>query len=450
MASKTSNFTGTDGSNITTLGFTDGTDLVINSNHAKSSQATTYNFYRGGAADTVDQDIQALFAMSSSGQTTPWVGGRITSTGDGYFCEHSSGTWFFELRSGGSITDLGSYTGDSPTTPRTGKVALRNATKKFYIDTVERISSTDNTITGAGQFGIGTYYSDTATGCYLDDYSAQDASSGPVTHSCSGSLAGSSGVVSGSAAHHAKHTASGAVVGSAGVVSGTAVHHTKHTASGSLIGSAGAVVGSARRWRAHSASGSLVGSAGLIAGTSAHHTLHSASGVLEGSAGVISGSAAHTVGGHFSASGDLVGSSGVIAGTATHYTLHTASGDLVGSSGVINGISVGPEVVRQTGGDDARHTGWDKKAWKKRQKQEQALEETIRKTYLKTQGIEPTPEVIAEVVEEVKETAPEVAKPESFDYSGVMEWLQAQESIVSRIIARQQEEDDEEALLLLL
>lgn len=103
------------------------------------------------------------------------------------------------------------------------------------------------------------------------------------------------------------------------------------------------------------------------------------------------------------------------------------------------------------GGDDAyHHTGWDKKAWKKKQKQEQALEDTIRKTYLKAQGIEPTPEVIAEVVEEVKETAPQVAKPEKFDYSGVMEWLQAQESIVAQIIARQQEEDDEEALLLLL
>jgi hypothetical protein len=99
------------------------------------------------------------------------------------------------------------------------------------------------------------------------------------------------------------------------------------------------------------------------------------------------------------------------------------------------------------GGDDSKHTGWNKREWQKRQKQELAIEETILKTYQQVMGIEPPKEVIREVKQEVIAESP---KPVTFDYSGVQEWLAAQQRIVNQIVARKQEEDDEEALLLLL
>lgn len=109
---------------------------------------------------------------------------------------------------------------------------------------------------------------------------------------------------------------------------------------------------------------------------------------------------------------------------------------------------------QRNGGDDAyHHTGWNKKAWKKKQKREEAIEETIRETYQKMMGIAPSVEVVESVAQEVKKESPPAAqKPATFDYSGVAEWLQAQETIIAQIIAKRQEdeEDDEEAILLLL
>ena len=105
----------------------------------------------------------------------------------------------------------------------------------------------------------------------------------------------------------------------------------------------------------------------------------------------------------------------------------------------------------QSGGDDAyHHTGWNKRAWQKKQKREEALEDTIRAAYQRLTGAEPAPDVIEEVAQAAKQEAP-ITEPSVFvDYSGVSAWLQAQERIVSEIIARRQEEDDEEALIMLL
>ena len=104
----------------------------------------------------------------------------------------------------------------------------------------------------------------------------------------------------------------------------------------------------------------------------------------------------------------------------------------------------------KTGGDDAfhpnKHTGWNKKTWKRKQQQDSAIEETIRATLQRISGIEPEPEVVQSVIEEVKEEQ----KTVYHDYTDFSEWLDSQVAIVNQIIAKRQEEDDEEALLLLL
>lgn len=98
------------------------------------------------------------------------------------------------------------------------------------------------------------------------------------------------------------------------------------------------------------------------------------------------------------------------------------------------------------GGDDAfHHRGWDKEAWAKKKAREDALEATIVATYRQVMGESPEPEVIEAVAAEV------AVAPEQYafaNYSGIAEWLQAQQSIIESIIARRQEEDDEDALIL--
>jgi len=104
-------------------------------------------------------------------------------------------------------------------------------------------------------------------------------------------------------------------------------------------------------------------------------------------------------------------------------------------------------LLPKVGGDSALDQGWDKQAWARKKKKEDALDQTIVETYERIIGIAPTSQVVAEVAREAISVDPE--RPQ-IDYSGLAEWLQAQETIVAQIIARRQEEDDEEALLLLL
>ncbi len=78
----------------------------------------------------------------------------------------------------GSYSMLGSYTQALTVDQAYAlKLECRDATKKLYVDIVERISSADNTITAAGYPGVNTYRnangSDTA-GVHMDNFSASD------------------------------------------------------------------------------------------------------------------------------------------------------------------------------------------------------------------------------------------------------------------------------------
>lgn len=115
--------------------------------------------------------------------------------------------------------------------------------------------------------------------------------------------------------------------------------------------------------------------------------------------------------------------------------------------------SVAPVVESARGGDDAfHHRGWDKQQWLRKQQREAELERTIAATYQAMLGVKPVAQVVQELAAEVVQ---EAALPvyQSPDYSGLSEWLAAQQAIVESIIARrlqEQEQDDEEALLLLI
>lgn len=200
-----------------------------------------------------------------------------------------------------------------------------------------------------------------------------------------------------------------------------------HDTSGALTGQGSTIAGSAARTHVHPTSGALTGQGSTVVGSAARTRVHTSTGALTGQGSEVAGSAQR------------------IGPAVTHET----SGALVGLGSIITGEASVPSLA--VGGDDAfRHTGWDKKAWKKRKKLEDALENTVRQALKEISGIEPEPETVESVVEKVKEDQPNIVKTPWVDYSGVEQWVQAQQVIISRIIARQQEEDDDETLLLLL
>ncbi len=78
-----------------------------------------------------------------------------TAVNNAYLVYWSSG-WRLVRNSNGIGTVLGSYVGDSPATAvQTVKLQVTNASKKVFINGIERISSSDNIITGTGMAGIG-------------------------------------------------------------------------------------------------------------------------------------------------------------------------------------------------------------------------------------------------------------------------------------------------------
>lgn len=102
------------------------------------------------------------------------VSGRIDdAVSDEYFAAYENSLWKLWKIDAGVVTTLATYTGDSPNgTTRTAKLEIRNATKKLFIDGVERISSTDNAVTAAGKPGL--YGDGNSTGNWMDNWSSTD------------------------------------------------------------------------------------------------------------------------------------------------------------------------------------------------------------------------------------------------------------------------------------
>ena len=214
-----------------------------------------------------------------------------------------------------------------------------------------------------------------------------------------------------------------------------------------------AVLKAGRALTANAGSYSLTGGAATLTKTTGTVAYS-----LTGNAGAYSltgGSAVLKVGRTLSANAgaySLTGGDAVLTKTGiTAYALTALAGSYLITGG--DAVLTISSATDKVGGDDAFHQGWDKEAWKKKQKREDALAETIEATYRKIMGIEPDPVVVEAIAEEVHQESPvEAKKPATFDYSGVAEWLQAQEAIVAQIVAKRLEDelDDEEALLLLL
>lgn len=112
----------------------------------------------GDAEYDVECDIIATSTPDAS--DAAWVIGRWQNDGQGSRYSlgiFASGAFFLFRRSGGTTTLLDSTTVPAfdPTVSHRIKLEIRNATKKGYVDDVEYVSSADNTVTAAGEAGLG-------------------------------------------------------------------------------------------------------------------------------------------------------------------------------------------------------------------------------------------------------------------------------------------------------
>jgi len=125
---------------------------------------------------TDEYDVTAIYRyVSDTGSVG--IGGRCsTSAATYYYAYFLSGQWVLVKSDAGSLTTLGTFaTTLTAGTSYTVKLEIRNAAKKLYIDGVERISSTDNTITAAGRVAMRSAGAvTTSTGKHIWEVSGND------------------------------------------------------------------------------------------------------------------------------------------------------------------------------------------------------------------------------------------------------------------------------------
>lgn len=89
---------------------------------------------------------------------------------------HGSVLYYLYKVVAGSYTELGTSSADAPTSGDTVKLEIKDASKKLFINGVERISSSNNDITAAGKAGLRSYGTNAAT--YLDNWQVEEVGGG--------------------------------------------------------------------------------------------------------------------------------------------------------------------------------------------------------------------------------------------------------------------------------
>jgi hypothetical protein len=133
--------------------------------------------YASGVPQSAEYDVDAIITLSGGTDDFPGIIGRCSTSASTFYMARYNGpdgAWELYRNVNGSFTLLDSWpealaAGDS----RAVKLEIRNATKKVFIAGVERISSTDNTITAAGRAGVRLYAIGGENG-RIDNFTAAD------------------------------------------------------------------------------------------------------------------------------------------------------------------------------------------------------------------------------------------------------------------------------------
>lgn len=162
----------------------------IQTNRAYCATASSC-LYASGAPATAEYDVTAVMrCLSGAGNQGP--AGRIdTGANTMYFARWdavAAGWQLFRI-SAGTATQLGSTVSFSPSagTDYTVLLEIRDAAKKVFVDGVEQISNSNNTITAAGKAGFrSSTAASTTTGFHIDTFTAADPAGGSSIAAISG------------------------------------------------------------------------------------------------------------------------------------------------------------------------------------------------------------------------------------------------------------------------
>lgn len=160
----------------------------IASNRARSSAAdgTVNGAYASGVPATAEYDVSATFvivsAINSGNLAAAGICGRIdTSNNTLYQVSLTEGTgWRLHKFVGGIATQLGSTVTQALNNGNTFSVKLeiRNATKKLFVNSVEKISSSDNAITDTGRAGLRGRWATDSGGYHYENVLVEDLATG--------------------------------------------------------------------------------------------------------------------------------------------------------------------------------------------------------------------------------------------------------------------------------
>lgn len=145
-------------------------------------------YYASGTPATNEYDVECDIVQRTSIAVAVGVYGRLSTTQNTGYCAFHNGsgnTWTLGRFANGTFTSLGTFA-QTLTNDQAYhlKLEIRTATKKVYIDGVERISSTDDTLTTTGLAGIRLRGSNTTTdsaGTHIDAFTAADPSGTSIT-----------------------------------------------------------------------------------------------------------------------------------------------------------------------------------------------------------------------------------------------------------------------------
>jgi len=133
-----------------------------------------------GPEYNVSADYQAVSVSAMA--ANPGIVGRMSTSGNTFYMLRYSAPnsrWELFKAVSGTFTLLGSYSQTLTTTTYNARLEITDATKKAYIDGVERISSINNEITEAGRAGTRWFISAISqTGIRIDNFVAEDIGGG--------------------------------------------------------------------------------------------------------------------------------------------------------------------------------------------------------------------------------------------------------------------------------
>lgn len=157
--------------------------VISDANRARGNFSGTNVYYASGSPAGGEYDVAAdVILKSDDNSATAGIAGRVnTAANTMYFVRYNTNGNVWELFKSvaGTATSLGTFS-QTLTVDQVYRVLLqiRDATKKVFVDGVERISSADNAITAAGKAGIRCNNSSgNTTGVHIDNFSAADPAS---------------------------------------------------------------------------------------------------------------------------------------------------------------------------------------------------------------------------------------------------------------------------------